>query len=85
MALTPKDVGNAGRKVTEIRMQNHAFPNDYRDAISNFMRLFVTKVLKSTNGNISQAARQMNIARRNLQLKVKALDMDVDALRGDSI
>ncbi|MCB9369610.1 MAG: hypothetical protein H6507_10930 [Calditrichaeota bacterium] len=81
MASKPTGTRQLQNSKTDIRIQGQAFPNDYRDAMSIFIRSFVTTVLRSTNGNISQAARQMNIARRNLQLKVKALEIDVDALR----
>lgn len=57
------------------------YPTDFREARSQFERRYIRKSLIVQKGNISKTAKMMHIARRNLQLKIKAFDIDVDEIK----
>jgi two-component system nitrogen regulation response regulator GlnG len=52
--------------------------NLYDEALSMMERYLVTRVLRQTNGNQSQAARILGITRGNLRNKIRALELRLD-------
>lgn len=48
----------------------------YEDAVMEFERRFIRKVLDKTNGNQSKAARTLGIHRNTLSRKIKGLELD---------
>jgi DNA-binding NtrC family response regulator len=48
---------------------------DYQESKRNFEKAYFEKVLKENNWNISQTASKINIARKNLQIKIKQLEI----------
>ncbi|MES0336829.1 MAG: helix-turn-helix domain-containing protein, partial [Candidatus Magnetobacterium sp. LHC-1] len=46
-----------------------------------FERDLITSALIQSDGNISKAARLLDIHRQNLQLKIKEFNIDVDSLK----
>ena len=48
----------------------------YEDAVTEFERRFIRKVLDKTNGNQSKAARTLGIHRNTLSRKIKDLELD---------
>jgi DNA-binding protein Fis len=53
--------------------------NLYADALEFMERYVVTRVLRSCDGNQSQAARILGITRGCLRSKVRALNISIDA------
>ncbi len=49
---------------------------DYEDAITEFERRFIRKVLENTNGNRSKAAKTLGIHRNTLSRKIEELGLD---------
>jgi two-component system nitrogen regulation response regulator GlnG len=50
----------------------------YDEALAMMERYLVTRVLRHTNGNQSQAARILGITRGNLRNKIRALELRLD-------
>lgn len=49
---------------------------DYEDAVSEFEKRFIRKVLERANGNQSKAAQTLGIHRNTLSRKVEQLGLD---------
>ena len=49
----------------------------FHAARQRFEEQFIRDALEKTGGNISQAAQQIQLGRRNLQRKIKQFDIDV--------
>jgi DNA-binding NtrC family response regulator len=69
------------RSKASIKIDDTSFPMDYREANAEFLRKYLTKVLKECDGNITEAARMLSISRRTLQLQATRLEIDVSAIR----
>lgn len=48
----------------------------FEDAVGEFEKRFINKVLEKNNGNLSKAAKALNIHRNTLSRKITALNMD---------
>jgi Fis family transcriptional regulator len=48
----------------------------YQEAVSEFEKRFIRKVLEKNNGNLCKAAKDLHIHRNTLTRKVAALDLD---------
>jgi transcriptional regulator with PAS, ATPase and Fis domain len=48
----------------------------YEDAVGEFEKRFIRKVLEKNNGNLSKAAKVLRIHRNTLSRKVAALKLD---------
>lgn len=57
---------------------NQLVENDilFEDAVSEFEKRFIRKVLEKNNGNMSKAAKALHIHRNTLSRKVAALKLD---------
>ena len=49
----------------------------FHDARQRFEEQFIRDALEKTGGNISHAAQQIQLGRRNLQRKIKQFNIDV--------
>ncbi|WP_461614019.1 sigma-54-dependent transcriptional regulator [Clostridium sp. Marseille-QA1073] len=68
----PKEIKN--EEITKIKDDKMPF----LEAKKIFEKNYITQALKRNNWNISATAKQINIARKNLQLKIKQLDLSKD-------
>lgn len=68
----PKEVRN--EKADYIESDKTTF----FEAKKDFEKNYITQALKRNNWNISATAKQIDIARKNLQLKIKQLDLSKD-------
>lgn len=68
----PKEVKN--EEITNIEDDKVPF----LEAKKIFEKNYITQALKRNDWNISATAKQINIARKNLQLKIKQLDLSKD-------
>ena len=48
----------------------------YEDAVSEFEKRFIWKILEKNNGNLCKAARELHIHRNTLTRKIAVLDLD---------
>lgn len=57
---------------------NQLIENDilFEDAVSEFEKRFIRKVLEKNNGNLSKAAEALHIHRNTLSRKIEALKLD---------
>ncbi|HVA00340.1 MAG TPA: helix-turn-helix domain-containing protein [Terriglobia bacterium] len=49
---------------------------DFEDALGEFERRFIKKVLENSNGNLSKAAKALGIHRNTLSRKILTLGLD---------
>jgi DNA-binding NtrC family response regulator len=57
------------------------FPIDYKSAREQFERQFIRRALLLHRGNVSRTAVSLNVGRRNLQVKIRQLGIDLDSIR----
>ena len=62
--------------MTEDVLLELGYSDARREAIVRFERAYIEKRLRRVRGNVSEAAREMGIARQSLQAKLKELDLD---------
>lgn len=69
--------------VGEVKDQLDALVNQliengilFEDAVNEFEKRFITKILESSNGNLSKAAQTLNIHRNTLSRKIAELNLD---------
>lgn len=62
------------------RMASPAAPT-FSEAHRAFEVQFITDALRKNDGNITRTARAIGMTRRNLQVKIQKLGIDVNALR----
>ncbi len=48
----------------------------FEDAVSEFEKRFIRKILENNNGNLSKAAKALKIHRNTLSRKISALNLD---------
>jgi len=48
----------------------------FEDAVNEFEKRFIVKILESSNGNLSKAAQTLKIHRNTLSRKIAALNLD---------
>jgi len=48
----------------------------FEDAVSEFEKRFISKILESSNGNLSKAAKALKIHRNTLSRKITTLNLD---------
>jgi len=53
----------------------------FEDAVKEFEKRFIRKVLEKHNGNLSKAAKDLCIHRNTLSRKIEALSLDSDPRR----
>ncbi len=56
----------------------------YTEAVREFRKAFIARVLRENNGNQSKAARELRMHRNTLSRTTAALEVDVRALRPGS-
>lgn len=61
---------------------NLSFSDAKQALIDSWEREYFQRLLESVNGNISAAARLVNVDKRHIHRKIKLYDIDVSALRG---
>ena len=66
----------------EIRMTKRI--DHYRQAKAAFEKRFLLRALRQFDGNVCQTARAIGIHRRNLQLKIRSLAIDIESTRAGS-
>lgn len=49
---------------------------DFEDALGEFQRRFIRKVVENSNGNLSRAAKALGIHRNTLSRKIETLGLD---------
>jgi hypothetical protein len=62
-----------------VHVERSDYSLEYRQAKAEFETVYLMRVIELCGGNITQAARTLGMARRNLQLKIKALKLPVSA------
>jgi DNA-binding NtrC family response regulator len=67
-----------GKKLSEEAKAIPIMP--LREAKTQFERSLITAALVESGGNISEAARLLNIHRQNLQQKIRLLNLDLSAI-----
>lgn len=67
-----------------IVIKADSYPLGLRAAVSAFESQYIVAVLHRFGGNISLASKQLGIARRSLQMRIRALDLDVKQIRETS-
>jgi DNA-binding NtrC family response regulator len=89
-ALAPGDaidIIHLPREITQIQSTTPLPQNDFfpfltlREARRQFERQFIEAALRRNAVNVSRTAREIHIARRNLQEKIRQLGIDTDRLR----
>jgi len=55
--------------------------HSYADAQKVFETEFITQALREHGGNVSRTAEAIGMTRRNLQVKIQKLGIDVEAMR----
>jgi transcriptional regulator with GAF, ATPase, and Fis domain len=58
--------------------------SSFADAHRTFETQFITQALRDNGGNISRTARAIGMTRRNLQVKIQKLGIEVENLRSGS-
>jgi DNA-binding NtrC family response regulator len=53
----------------------------YADAHKDFEYRFITQALREHRGNITRTAEAIGMTRRNLQVKIQKLGIDIESLR----
>jgi transcriptional regulator with PAS, ATPase and Fis domain len=61
------------------QLVEHDIP--FEDAVSEFEKRFIRKVLEKNNGNLSKAAKTLRIHRNTLSRKITALKLDHEPKR----
>jgi DNA-binding NtrC family response regulator len=85
------DIIHLPREITQLENCNSLLKNDFipflslREARRQFEREFIEAALRRSAGNISRTAREIRIARRNLQEKIRQLGVDMDRLRQECL
>lgn len=65
-----------------IILQRTAFSPVFQHAKQEFEAEYILRALERERGNVSRTARALGMARRNLQLKIRAYGIAVDPMRG---
>jgi len=69
-----------------MKNQNQGdFPIDYKIAREQFERQFIKKALVLHRGNVSRTAKSLNIGRRNLQTKIRNLEINITSIRRGTV
>jgi DNA-binding NtrC family response regulator len=79
--ILPEELPNyiaEGKKLSEEAKEIPIMP--LREAKAQFERGLITAALIESGGNISEAARLLNIHRQNLQQKIRLLNLDLSAI-----
>ncbi len=66
-----------------VVLHRSEYPLDFRRARAEFEAEFLSQALQRERGNVSRTARAIGMARRNLQLKIRAHRIDMARIRGD--
>jgi transcriptional regulator with GAF, ATPase, and Fis domain len=69
----------APEKTVLLQRKYYAF--NFRVARQQFEQEHIARVLDRCSGNISRAARLLDMARRNLQIKIQAYGIDIEHIR----
>jgi DNA-binding NtrC family response regulator len=65
-----------------ILLQRKIYALNFREARQQFEKEHIARILERCSGNVSRAARLMDMARRNLQIKIQAYGIDIERIRG---
>jgi len=85
------DIIHLPHETTQIENCDPLLKNDFipflplREARRQFERQFIEAALRRNAANISRTAREIRIARRNLQEKIRQLSVDIDRLRQECL
>lgn len=66
---------------SNVALKRTDYPLKHAEAIAAFEAEWVGEILKRFHGNISLAAREMGMARRSLQLRIRNYQIDVTKIR----
>ena len=64
-------------------LEDAEYPVNLHEARALFDTRLLEHVLRSCNGNVSEAARKLNLSRRNLQIKIRNFDIDICRIRSE--
>lgn len=64
-----------------VDIKKSRYPLDFQEAKDAFEREFISHALLKFDGNVSSAAEEMNMSRRNLHLKISSLGINVEKMR----
>ncbi len=82
--ITVDDLGDK-LKPTSTTVESVGEMLSLKDARKHFEREFIQRVLQKCDGNVSQAAELLKIARKNLYEKIVQLEIDLSTLREDTV
>lgn len=76
--IGPKDIPPPFNKVPEImgKLESCITAGTFKEAKTNFEKLFIERKLREFNGNISQTSEAIGIERSNLHKKIKAYNLE---------
>lgn len=66
-----------------IVLRRKVYALDFRVARQQFEAEHIARILEHCQGNVSRAVRMMDMARRNLQIKIQAYGIDIERIRSD--
>jgi DNA-binding NtrC family response regulator len=78
-AAAPSEAAQTEERTIILERREYCF--HFARARALFEREFLTQVLKREHGNVSRAARAIGMARRNLQIKIQAHQIDIARIR----
>jgi hypothetical protein len=64
-----------------VSIRNQDYPVRFQSARAQFERVFLEQVLRIFHGNVSRASEAIVMGRRNLQVKIKTLKIDLNTIR----
>ena len=64
-----------------ISVRNQEYPVRFQSARAEFEKVFLEQVLRVFHGNVSRTSEAIDMGRRNLQVKIRSLGVDLTAIR----
>ena len=68
-------------KTIEVALNRTSYSIELREAKNAFERQFLDLVLVLHKGNVTHTARTIKMGRRNLQVRIKKLGIDIEGIR----
>jgi DNA-binding NtrC family response regulator len=78
--ITVKDLPTYLKDIRKFPSKKSEEVTPLKEAKHRFEKEVIISALVAAGGNVSEAARRLNIHRQNLQQKIKLLDIDIDRL-----
>ncbi len=77
---------NIRQKKSAVSLQNGTviLLQSFHEARQQFERQYLETALRKYSANISRTAREINLARRNLQIKIQKLGIDINKIRDET-